>query len=301
MTEPVAGAFAWPGDRRAAAAFTFDVDAESAVIALAPEAARHLGVMSHQAYGPRTGLPRLLKVLERRNVQATFFVPGAVAERWPDAIRRIRDDGHELGHHGYLHEPVADLDQEAEERVLLRGLEALDRVCGVRPVGYRAPMWELGYRTPAILARNGFLYDSSLMDDDRPYRLAAGPTDHPEAESIVEIPVQWGLDDWEPYVYLPGISGSGVIAPPAEVVARWEAELLSMVAVGGCFVLTNHPFASGRPSRAAALEGLIERAQDMDGLWIATLIEIAEHVERLGLPPFVHRPLSPGDPSGVLP
>lgn len=296
MTEPkldwrssLPAGFHWPDGMRAAACFTFDVDAESPVLFEHPEAAGWLDVMSHQAYGPRTGVPRILRILERRGLQATFFVPGFTAERWPAVVRAIRDAGHEIGHHGYLHEGARSTsDEAAEETWLIRGLEALDRVAGVRPVGYRAPMWELSYRLPALLARHGFAYDSGLMDADHPYRLATGP--QPGAPTIIELPAHWSLDDWEPYNYLPGITGSGVIASPADLLARWSLELDALVAEGGLFMLTNHPFISGRASRAVALESLIERAQATDGLWIATAAEIAAHVATLDLLPVVHQP-----------
>ncbi|MBA3876016.1 MAG: polysaccharide deacetylase [Anaerolinea sp.] len=284
--------FAWPPGYRAAAAFTFDVDAESAILAGAPEAARRLSVMTHQAYGPRTGVPRLLRILDRQGIRATFFIPGYTAERWPVVVRSIRDAGHEIAHHGYLHEPVSELPPEEEERLLLRGLEALDRVAGVRPVGWRAPMWEASGASPGILARHGFRYDSSLMDADHPYRVAAGP--EPGAPSIIELPVHWGLDDWEQYIYLPGLSGSGLIESPTKVLELWTLELDALVTEGGLFVLTNHPFASGRPSRAAALERLMDHARSIDGLWIATAGEIAAHAETLPLTPVFHdRPALP--------
>jgi len=279
--------FSWPAGKRAAACFTFDVDAESPILFDHPESAAWLDVMSHQAYGPRTGVPRLLRVLDRQGIRGTFFVPGYTAERWPDAIRAIRDAGHEIGHHGYLHEGARSApDAGTEERHLLRGLQALHAVVGVRPVGYRAPMWELSYRLPALLARHGFLYDSGLMDADHPYRLATGP--EAGAPSIIELPVHWSLDDWEPYNYLPGITGSGVIASPADVLARWTLELEALVAAGGLFMLTNHPFISGRASRAVALETLMERAKAIDGLWIAAADQIAAHVATLPLEPVVH-------------
>jgi len=284
---PTQPGFAWPAGKRAAACFTFDVDAESPILFDHPESAAWLDVMSHQAYGPRTGVPRLLRVLDRQGIRATFFVPGYTAERWPDAIRAIRDAGHEIGHHGYLHEGARSApDADTEERRLLRGLEALHDVAGVRPVGYRAPMWELSYRLPALLARHGFLYDSGLMDADHPYRLATGPGE--EAASIIELPGHWSLDDWEPYNYLPGITGSGVIASPADVLARWTLELEALVAEGGLFMLTNHPFISGRASRAVALETLMERARAIDGLWIAAADQIAAHVATLPLEAVVH-------------
>ncbi len=149
-------------------------------------------------------------------------------------------------------------------------------------------MWELSYRLPALLARHGFLYDSGLMDADHPYRLATGPEDG--APSIIELPGHWSLDDWEPYNYLPGITGSGVIASPADVLARWTLELEALVAEGGLFMLTNHPFVSGRASRAVALETLMERARAIDGLWIAAADQVAAHVATLPLAPVVHLP-----------
>ena len=280
--------FAWPSRYRAAACFTFDLDAESPILFDHPEAAGWLDVMSHQAYGPRTAVPRLLRLLDRTGIRATFFVPGYSAERWPDAVRSIRDAGHEIAHHGYLHEGARSApDVETEERRLLRGLEALDAVAGVRPIGYRGPNWEVSYATPGLLVRHGFRYDTGMMDADHPYRLAVSP--EPGAPSIVELPAHWSLDDWEPYNYLPGITGSGVIASPADVIARWTLELEALVDEGGLFMLTNHPFVSGRASRAVALERLIDRAREIDGLWIATCGEIAAHVATLDLEPVVHR------------
>ena len=278
--------FSWPEGYRAAACFTFDVDAESPILFEHPEAAGWLDVMTHQEYGPRTGMPRILRLLDRQGIRATFFVPGYTVERWPDAIMAIRDGGHEIACHGYMHEGSREADATTEERRLVRAMEALDGV-GVQPAGYRAPNWEASYALPAILANHGIRYDSSLMDSDWPYRLAV--TDDADAPTLVELPVHWSLDDWEPYTYLPGISGTGQIASPAELTARWSLELDALVDEGALFMLTNHPFVSGRASRAAALERLIERARDIDGLWIATCDEVATHAESLDLEPVVHR------------
>jgi peptidoglycan/xylan/chitin deacetylase (PgdA/CDA1 family) len=293
---PLPHGFRWPDGIRAAACLTFDLDAESPLLWEHPASADWLDVMSHQAYGPRTGGPRILRILERAGIRATFFVPGHSAERWPDTVRAIRDQGHEIAHHGHLHEGSRDATPEQEEARLIRGLEALDTVAGVRPIGYRAPNWELSYAMPAILAGHGFRYDSGLMDSDWPYLLAVGP--EPGAPTIVELPAHWALDDWEPYNYLPGITGSGVIASPSAVLERWTLELEALVDEGGLFMLTNHPFVSGRASRAVALASLIERAQAIDGLWIATCQEVAEWTESLDLDPVVHRrPERPPEPS----
>ncbi|MCU1649667.1 MAG: polysaccharide deacetylase [Pseudonocardia sp.] len=286
-----AGPVPWPDGARAAASFTFDLDAESAVLFADPTSASRMSVMSHQSYGPLVGVPRLLRLLERHRIRATFFIPGYTAHRHPGPVRDIAAAGHEIAHHGYLHETLTGVDPVTEAGYLDRGLAALEEVAGVRPVGYRAPMWELNYHSPRLLAERGFLYDSSLMDADVPYELAtstaAGPT------SLVEIPLQWALDDWEQYCYLPGISGSGLIETPAKALELWSAEFHAMRAEGGCFVLTCHPFLSGRPSRAAALDELLTAAADAPDVWVASLAEIAGHVRSLGLTP---RELPPPEP-----
>ncbi|HEX2893328.1 MAG TPA: polysaccharide deacetylase [Marmoricola sp.] len=276
-----AGPVTWPRGYRAAASFSFDVDAESAVLSAVPGSQARAGIMSHQSYGPLVGVPRILEILRRHRVTATFFVPGFTAERYPDVVRQIVAAGHEIAHHGYLHEPLEGVDAETEAGYLDRGLEALERVAGVRPVGYRAPMWEPTWNTPRLLAERGFLYDSSLMDADVPYELAVEGVG--DTGSIVEIPIQWALDDWEQYCFLPGVSGEGLIESPAKVEEMWTLELDAMREVGGCFALTNHPFLTGRPSRAAVLDRLIGRAADHGDLWLASLGQIAEHVRGLRL------------------
>ncbi len=279
--------FRWPDGVRAGACITFDVDAESPILFEHPESGGWLDVMSHQAYGARTGIARLLRMLDRRGIRATFFIPGFSAERWPAICRAIRDAGHEIAHHGYLHEGAHGASPEVQDARIVRGLAALDEILGVRPTGHRGPNWEMTYETPAILARHGFTYDSGLMDADHPYVLAT--SDEPNAPTLIELPGHWALDDWEPYNYLPRITGSGVISSPADVLARWTLELEALADEGGLFMLTNHPFVSGRASRAVALERLVERAQAIDGLWIATAAQIAAHVATLGLAPVFHR------------
>ena len=275
----------WPQGYRAAAAFTFDVDAESCVLAHDPGAASRMSLMSHQSYGPRVAVPRLLRLLARQDIRATFFVPGFTADCYPDTVRAIVDSGHVIAHHGYLHEPMQGIDAATEARYLDRGLDALERVAGIRPVGYRAPWWETNWHTPELLAERGFLYDSSLLDGDKPYRFAVAPD---SAETLIEIPVDWALDDWEQYAFYPGVTGSGVIESPAKVLEMWTLEAEAHHLEGGCFVLTNHPFISGRPSKAIALERLIENVRSMDGMWVTTMSDIAAHAQEACTETYLH-------------
>lgn len=276
MTRPD---FSWPEGSSAAVAFTFDLDAESAILAVDTAYATRPSVMSHQAYGPLAGVPRLLGVLESRRVLATFFIPGFTAERYPEAVAAIVDSGHEVAHHGYLHRPPALLTPEEERYELERGLEALERR-GVRPVGYRAPWWDASHRTLDLIAEHGFAYDASLFDGDVPYAVST-PT-----RTVVEIPQSWALDDWERYAYLPDPpTGLGGIERPSAVADAWWEEIDGCRDAGAVCVPVMHPFLSGRPARARALGTLIDRVLADDTIWVTTMSEIAAHCAALGTPP----------------
>jgi peptidoglycan/xylan/chitin deacetylase (PgdA/CDA1 family) len=280
----------WPNGARCAASFSFDVDAESAMLGVDPSHADRMSAISHQAYGPLTGVPRLLKILARHGITSTFFVPGYTAVRYPDVISSIVEHGHEIAHHGYLHEAMRGKTEQQEADILDRGLDVLESVTGSRPIGYRAPMWELNWHSPKLLRDRGFLYDSSLMDTDHPYELAVA-----HGGPLVEIPIQWALDDWEQYCYVPDFSGSGLIESPLKAIEMWRLEFDAMRAEGAAYVLTNHPFLSGRPSRAQALDSLIEYVRSYDDVWVTSLANIAKHVRGLGLTPrSVERP-NPAD------
>lgn len=111
-------------------------------------------------------IPRILDLLKKYDVPATFFVPGMSAKSYPDMAKAIVDAGHEIGHHGFVHENPLRLDRDGEKEALVRGLEALDEVLGLRPTGWRSPGWAISEHTLPLLAEHGFVYDSSLMGND---------------------------------------------------------------------------------------------------------------------------------------
>jgi peptidoglycan-N-acetylglucosamine deacetylase len=244
----------WLGSSAALAILSFDVDAESPILAEGRRYAEHPSAMSHQRYGPLVGVPRLLRMLDDVGLPATFFVPGWTADRYLHAVELILEAGHEVSHHGHSHISPVRMTEAEERRDIEEGLAALERL-GVRPEGYRTPSWEPSTRTFDLLTEYGLAYDSSLMDDDRPYVLetANGP--------LVELPAHWGLDDWSQYMHLPAPrSGSGTVHPPSRAISVWREELDGMRTHGCLFVLTMHPFLSGRPGRVEALRGLVAYA-----------------------------------------
>ena len=274
----------WLGGKAAVFVLSFDVDAESPILAQGLRHAENAMAMTHQAYGPLVGVPRLLRLLVEYDLRATFFIPGLTADRYPGTVAEIVEAGHEVAHHSYNHVSPVNLSEAEEREDFERALEALERV-GVRPRGYRAAMWEATWRTPGLVAEYGLAYDSTLMDDDRPYLLET------ESGTIAELPPHWSLDDWEQYAFLPDPPIGSVIESPAKVLDLWGSELDAMRRHNCLFMLTNHPFLSGRPGRVETLRRLIEHALGRGDVDIVTAGEVADRV--LDDPDAVRRPLRP--------
>jgi peptidoglycan/xylan/chitin deacetylase (PgdA/CDA1 family) len=225
---------------------TFDVDAEAGLGAALAGSANRLSTLSEREFGVRRGVPRILELLDRHGLTATFYVPGATATRHPDAIASIAEAGHEIAHHGHHHLRPHELSEAEQERELVDGLEALHPYLG-DVVGYRSPAWELTPETARLLVRHGFAYDSSLMGDDRPYRLAAGAGD------LVEIPIHWSLDD----VIWFEIGRATRPTPPETWRRAWQAEIAALSGTDAHLTLTCHPEIVGRGQRAAELDRLL--------------------------------------------
>jgi peptidoglycan/xylan/chitin deacetylase (PgdA/CDA1 family) len=255
----------WPGGARCAAAFTFDFDAEEVWIGEDPGNAQRPGVLSQGSYGAKIAVPLLLDLLARHQVQATFFVPGRVAERHPERVAEIVAAGHELAHHGYTHTSPARLSQGEEEEELVKGLEVLHTFSS-EVTGYRSPSWDITPHTLRLLEAHGLAYSSNLMDDIRPYR-------H-QGLRLAEVPIQWILDD-APHFWFDGASWTKSIATTATVRSLWEEEFLGIRHLGGCCVFTMHPQIIGRPGRLVFLDEFLGFITAHEDVWIATTAEIA--------------------------
>lgn len=265
MVQPIK----WPNGKKIAVLLTFDVDAETAHVADMHNINRP-SVLSMGTYGRRAGLNRVLEVLKKHEVPGTFFVPGATAELDPTVIERIIEQHHAVGHHGYLHKRSDLLTFDEEESELLKGIEILSKYTGKKPIGYRAPLWEMHSRTPALLKKHGFVYDSSLQADDVPYLI-----DSENNSRLLEIPGTWLLDDWEQFAFSGDWTMPFLIEEPEKVLRLWQAEFDGLYDEGRCFNLTMHPQLIGRASRIALLDKLIAYMKSKPDVWFTTGDELA--------------------------
>lgn len=258
---------AWKGKTRCAVALSFDSDHETFELR---NGGNSFGRLSQGAYGARRGSPRILKILEKHGVPASFFMPAVSALLHPDEVRAVVAGGHELAIHSWIHETNSPLDHATERDLAFRARDTLARLGGVEPVGMRTASWDFSPHTLKIIREMGLLYDSSLMADDEPYELL----DEGEATGVVELPVEWIRDD-AVYFNMDRAASLRPYTPPADVLDIFRREFDAAHEEGGLFLLTLHPHHSGHRSRVWILDELIRHAKAQSGVWFATHAEIA--------------------------
>jgi peptidoglycan/xylan/chitin deacetylase (PgdA/CDA1 family) len=263
------------GKNRAAAAFTFDLDADE-LWRVREEADSDWGkpaIKTRGEFGPKVAVPRILRLFDRYDQKCTFHIPGKVAESWPETVQRIYEDGHEIAHHGYTHVGPRDLSKEKEEEEFKKALDIFNDLIGETPIGYRNPGGGMSKHTMGLLSEYGFIYDSSRKDLDIPYF-------HPKSmDQIVEIPNSYYLDDFVYFGYNmgPTLNFQAGITPTDSVFDSWKRELDGIYNEKSMFMLTMHPQVIGRAGRMQALEELLQQAVEKNDMWVTTSKKIAQH------------------------
>lgn len=260
----------WPDGNRCGVALSFDCDHETFELG---GGGRAIGRLAWGEFGRRVGVPRILEVLRRQSVPASFFVPAICARIDPDETRRIVAAGHEVGLHGWMHENNSLLDSVTERDLILRARDVLTPLIGAELVGFRSANWDLSPDTIAIVEELGLLYDSSLMADEAPYELLLDG----RATGVVEIPVEWLRDD-AVYLMFNRQPATRPWATPDDVFSVFRRELEAAHAEGGLFQLVMHPFVIGYRSRIWILDALIDHARSLGDCWFATHAEVARWV-----------------------
>jgi peptidoglycan/xylan/chitin deacetylase (PgdA/CDA1 family) len=226
--------------------------------------------LSHGDFGPQVAVPRILELLRKYEVPASFYVPGWIGERFSEQIATIVEGGHEISHHGYLHEPPATLTRKQEAEVLDRGIKILQSITDERPRGYRSPSWELSEHSLELLAERDFVYDSSLMGDDAPYLVTV-----PDGRELVEIPVHWSLDDAPFMIFNQAVNRTNVTASPAQLYDVWKSAFDELFERGRAFVLTMHPWIISRAGRLMMLERLLDHMRERPSVIFQRSIDVA--------------------------
>lgn len=243
---------------------------------------------SRGEFGARVGVPRILKVLRREGVRATFFTPGLTVDTFPEVCKEIRGDGHEFAHHGYRHVSPVPMTEAEEREELLRGIDAMERhLDGYRPYGYCSPASDLSPNSIRLLREEGFVYDATMCADDfTPYWCrendelgADGSIAFGTRVPLVGLPFSWTLDDFPQMEF---VLGSGLtiegLNDPRKCESMWLADMDFMAeeVEGGVYVMCFHPQVIGRGARIRVVERMIRRARE-HGFEFTTCLEAAQN------------------------
>lgn len=264
----------WPGGAQVAVALSFDVDQETSTLR---DSLTSPALLAQGEYGSRAAMPRILKLLERYQIPASFYIPAVAAMLHPDDVRRIAEANHEVGLHGWIHERNSNLAEKDERDLTLRAAEVLEKLAGKPPVGLRTASWDFSDATLKIIREMGLLYDSSLMGDDECYELL----ENGEPTGIVELPVEWIKDDY-PYFGMNRLSAIRPHTAPSLVCEVWRREFDGAYAENGLFLLTMHPHIIGHRSRMSILDELVQYIRSHTGVWFATHEQVARYVKENG-------------------
>ena len=252
--------------------------------------------ISRGLFSGEVGGPRLVRLFQKYNLPATWFVPGHSIETFPELTQMIVDAGHEIGVHGYSHENPIAMTREQETAILDRAIELIEKVSGRRPTGYVAPWWEFSPVTNEILLERGIKYDHSLMHRDfEPYYVRVGdswkkidytkdaqtwmePLVRGEETDLVEIPANWYLDDLPPMMFIKASPNSHGFVNPRDIEQMWRDQFDWVYREHdyAVFPITIHPDVSGRPQVLLMLERLIAHFRKHEGVRFCTCDEIAD-------------------------
>jgi peptidoglycan-N-acetylglucosamine deacetylase len=258
------GRFLWPNDSLVAVTLTFDFQGGEDVRPL-PDGTRDHEEYTQCEYGPNTAIWRILRILDEEGVKATFLTCGAIAERFPDAVKAIVANGHEIAGHGYHHEVARKLTREQEHEVMRKTVDMIRGRTGQRPFGWRS--CTQSPNSLELLMEYGFLWNSNSFSHDLPFLWTSG------GRVLVELPRQ-PFGDGRTYQHRNNDAGN-----PQDTLGIWKGMFdefhdESKNTPAYC-PFQFHPYISGRPGRARTLRAIIQHMKHAGGVWFATGSEVA--------------------------
>ncbi len=267
----------WPNGKRIAVMMAFDLDAETMWTTRGDGNADHITNLSRGAYGPKQGIPRILHMLDTWNIKATFFIPGVIAEKYPDVVREISRRGHEIGFHGYLHEEFTTTTYEEEHATMLRSEKIIYDICGQKLAGHRAPGGVIHDYSLRLFLEHGYIYSSNWRDSDGPFIHEIDGKRVP----LVELPKDSIFDDTAYDFYTDSAPERYELKSPREMFEIWKEEFDSLADEGRMINFVLHPQFIGRASRVNMLSDLIGYMLS-HGAWLDTNKAVAQYVLKGG-------------------
>lgn len=266
----------WPDGNRCCVCLTFDLDAEWVIMGNNPETADMPRRLSLGNYvWDANVIPRILDLLDEHGVKSTFFVVGINAANHPDVMKLIVDRGHEIACHNWKHESIMDIPKEEERDRLLKSIEAIEKTAGVRPVGSRTAGRDLSPNTLDLLWENGFIYDSSLRNNDIPYILKRPNSG--SQEGLVIIPSYYDMDDFHLFADYPGTKYHARMLSPETGYEMWTQAFDGFYKYGLCYTTMFHPQIIGKPGLMMLFDRVLNYIKKFPGVWFATAEEIARY------------------------
>jgi peptidoglycan/xylan/chitin deacetylase (PgdA/CDA1 family) len=260
----------WPNGARVAVCLSFDTDAEAPLLR---DGTTSPTTLSASDFGAEIGVKRIIDMLDKYQVPASFFVTGVDAMLHPDMVTAIQKSGrNEIGVHGWIHEFPPRLADGEEERLLDKAIDYLTKATGKKPVGYRAPSWAFSGVTLDLIRKKGFLYDSSLQALDEPYEIVS----RGENTGLVELSIDWTLTE------TPYLGQNGHMPSPELLYGLYKDEFDGAYREGTTFILTLHPYMSGHRAPMEHLDQFVAYMKSKPGVWFATCAQVAEYVKKAG-------------------
>lgn len=265
----------WPNGARCACSISFDIDADSLIhISKPKDSFDRLYPITMGRYD-QVAVPRILETYKRLGLKQSFFIPAWTMKQYPDIVDAILAGGHEIGHHGYIHEDPSEISPQEQRHWFEKALDVHVEMTGRKPRGYRAPVYNATQSTIDLLIENGFTYDSSLMADDIPYKMNTAKG------TLFEVPPHWGSDDWPPFAHYAEIGYMMPVKSPTEGLAASFEEFDAQYEAGGFWMGIWHPFLTGRLARWRVVERWLEQTLSSKNVWFAPLEEIVSYIGEL--------------------
>lgn len=252
--------------------FTVNLDGECFWSGMFEGTEKRPKTLSMGDYGIKRGLDRVLRVFHEHEIKGTFFVPGLIAKRHPEAIEKVLKHGHEIAFHGHTHRPMHTLSEQEIAEEFAVGTEILTKETGKRPIGFRAPEGEVTAKVFEEAVKNDYRYSSSLYDNDMPYWA------NYLAKELLEIPINWNTHDFPYFAFNYGPAfpiGQSRVSSYERVTENYIEEFDAYLHYGLTYVPQFTPQSIGSPGKIQILEKILEHVDcHRDQIRICTCEEL---------------------------